>query len=132
MKNSTWVSFRKTFASDSNGELDPRHKQAKFMQGYGMSMYWETLARWITKRARRDTQALGVPCVFLQAVDECNTIDRSAALRLLNVPNLHTTGHIHGVLPAHVGMRVRFTMKLNSRLGLVQEQRATIVDFLFK
>ena len=132
LRSEVWNTFRETYASDNRGILDPRHEQPKFMHGYGMAMYWETIARWITKRARRDAQALGVPCVFMQAVDECNTIDRSAALRLLNIPNLHTTGNIHGVLPAHVGMRVRFTMKLNSRLGLVQEQRATIVDFLFK
>jgi hypothetical protein len=94
-------------------------------------MYWETLSRWISQRARRDAVRLGVPCVFLQAIDECNTIDGLIARRLLNVPNLHNTGHIHGVLPAHVGMEVRFTMKLNSEYGLVQEQRATIVAFLF-
>ena len=94
-------------------------------------MYWDTLARWIAQRPRRDARALGVPLVFLQAADECNTIDRSAALRLLNFPNPHMTGHIHGVLPAHVGMRVRFTVKLNSTHGLVQEQRATIASFLF-
>jgi len=29
-------------------------------------------------------------------------------------------------------MRVRFAIKVNSTLGLVQEQRATIVEFLFK
>ena len=29
-------------------------------------------------------------------------------------------------------MRVRFCVKVNSKLGLVQEQRATIVEFLFK
>ena len=44
------------------------------------------------------------PLVFLQAVDECNTIDAEAARRLLNVPNIHNTGHMHGVLPVHVGM----------------------------
>ena len=73
-----------------------------------------------------------MPLVFLQAADECNTIDRDAAQRLLNVPNMHNTGNIHGVLPSHIGMRVRFAIKVNSRLGLVQEQRATIVDFVFK
>ena len=80
----------------------------------------------------RDARAAGVPCVFLQAVDECNTITREGAQRLLSVPNMHNTGHIHGVLPAHVGMRVRLTVKMNSRLGLVQEQRGTIVAFVFK
>ena len=95
-------------------------------------MYWETLVRWISQRACRDARALGLPLVFLQTVDECNTVDRSAIQRLLNVPNIHKTGHMHGVLPAHIGMRVRFTIKLNAALGLVQEQKATIVGFFFK
>ena len=51
-------------------------------------------ARWIPQRARRDARALGVPLVFLQAADECNTIDRSAALRMLNVPNMHNTATV--------------------------------------
>ena len=33
--------------------------------------------------------------------------------------------------PAHVEMRVRFTGKFNAAYGLVQEQKATIVDFVF-
>lgn len=68
-----------------------------------MAIYWDTLARWLPQRAKRDALGLGVPLVFLQAVDECNTIDRSAAQRLLNVPNFHNTGHIHGVFPSHIG-----------------------------
>ena len=94
-------------------------------------MYWETLARWITRRARRDARVLEVPLVFLQAADECQTLDAAAYSRLLNVANIYKTGRIHGVLPAHVGMRVRFTGKFNGAYGLVQEQRATIVDFVF-
>ena len=68
-----------------------------------MAIYWDTLARWIPQRAKRDALGLGVPLVFLQAVDECNSIDRSAAQRLLNVPNIHKTGHMHGAFPSHVG-----------------------------
>ena len=64
-------------------------------------------------------------------MNECNTIDREAAQRLLNIPNVHKTGHMHGVLPAHIGMRVRFLVKVNSQFGLVQEQRATIAAFVF-
>jgi hypothetical protein len=127
-----WAAFERAFASDRSGVLDPRHLAPKFKRGFGLALYWEALSRWISQRSRRDARELGVPLVFLQAADECNTIDRDAAQRLLNVPNMHNTGHIHGVLPAHVGMRVRFTSKVNSQLGLVQEQRATIVDFLFK
>ena len=127
-----WRAFERTFASDRRGILDPRHDMPKFRSGFGLAMYWETLSRWISQRARHDARACGVPLVFLQAADECNTIDRDAAQRLLNVPNMHNTGNIHGVFPSHVGMRVRFAVKVNSKVGLVQEQRATIVDFVFK
>eukprot|EP00959_Pyramimonas_sp_CCMP1952_P171842 3590633-Pyramimonas_sp.AAC.1 len=47
---------------------------------------------------------------------------------------MHKTGDIHGALPAHVGMEVRFTAvqeELKKKLGLVQGQRATIVSFGF-
>ena len=100
--------FTSTFALDNErqGKVDPRFMQDNFRKGYGMAMYWETLARWIPQRARRDARELGVPLVFLQAVDECNTIDKEQAVKLLNVPNIHNTGHIHGVLPLHVGMEV--------------------------
>ena len=84
----------------------------KFQSGSGLAMYWETLSRWMSQRASRDARALGVPLVFLQAADECNTIDREGAKRLLNVASMKDTGHIHGVLPSHVGMRVRFATKV--------------------
>lgn len=129
---SVWAAFEKCVATDSaTGELDPRHAQQEYLEGYGLCMYWETLARWITKRARRDARALGVPLVFLQAADECSTLDKESYCRLLNVANIYNTGRIHGVLPAHVGMEVRFTGKFNASHGLVQEQRATVVDFVF-
>jgi hypothetical protein len=130
--NTVWSAFESTFAQDSAERLDPRHREERFQKGFGLALYWDTLSRWMSRRSQRDAAGAGVPLVFLQAVDECNTIDREGAMRLLNVPNLHNTGHIHGVLPAHIGMRVRFTVKVNSRLGLVQEQRATIVAFAFK
>ena len=59
---------------------------------------------------------MGVPLVFLQAVDQCSTLSGELARRLLNVPNLHMTSGIQDVLPAHVGMEVRFTQKMTSAL----------------
>ena len=126
-----WDAFAATFATDASGERDPRHDEPKFRDGYGMALYWDTLARWTPPRARRDATFLGVPLVFLQAVDQCSTLSAEAARRLLNVPNLHNTGNIPGVLAIHVGMKVRFTRKLNATLGLVQEQRAIVVGFVF-
>ena len=69
-----WKAFEKTFATDNDGALDARHATFKFQQGFWMSMYWETLSRQIPQRAKRDATALGVPVVFLQAIDECNSI----------------------------------------------------------
>ena len=126
-----WRAFEATFASDNHGVLDARHCAENFRNGYGMAIYWETLARWIATRVRRDARVLQAPLVFLQSADECNTLDREVVARLLTVANIHHTGHMHGVLLAHVGMRVRLTAKFNATLGLVQEQKATIVDFLF-
>lgn len=126
-----WSAFQDTFANDECGRLDPRHSEDKFRNGFGVAMYWETLARWIPARAKRDAAAAGVPMVCIQMHDECNSIDRDEAMRVLNVPNLHRTGDMHGVSTSHKGMRVRLTKKLNSSVGLVQDQTATIVDYAF-
>ena len=127
-RDEIWKAFSDTFATDAEGELDPRHADPKFRDGYGLGMYWETLARWISRRARRDALKLGVPLIFCQCYDECSTMTRDTAARFLNQFNIHHTGHMHGVLPIHIGMRVRLTQKINATLGLVQEQKATIVD----
>ena len=116
-----WAAFEKTFASDNRGTHDPRHSQASFRLGYGLALYWDTLARWIPARARADSVTCGVPLVFMQAVDQCNTITPEEARRLLNVPNPHNTGNIPGVLPAHEGMMVRLQQTIDATLGLVQD-----------
>ena len=64
-----WKAFESTFATDAIGTLDPRHSEPKFRRGFGLAMYWETLARWITQRSTRDARELGVPLVFLQFSD---------------------------------------------------------------
>ena len=127
-----WAAFEQTFASDNHGVRDPRHTQPNFCLGYGLALYWDTLARWIPVRARAEATSCGVPLVFLQAVDQCNTITPEDARRLLNVPNAHNTGNIPGVLPAHEGMMVRLQQKIDATLGLVQEQKARIVGFIFE
>eukprot|EP00959_Pyramimonas_sp_CCMP1952_P097538 2038953-Pyramimonas_sp.AAC.1 len=99
-----------------------------------MGIYWETLARWINARARRGARRLGAPFVFLRAVDECGATrgDPDAGRRFRNVPNTRETRDIHGALPARVGAEVRFTAaqeEPKKKLGLAQEQRATIAPF---
>ena len=128
-----WDAFEKTFARDREDALDPRHSEERFRNGYGIALYWETLARWMPARARRDAAAAaGVPVVCLQMHDECNSLQKDELMRMLNVPNIHKTGDMHGVLTSHRGMRVRLTKKLNSTVGLVQDQTATIVDYVLE
>ena len=126
-----WQAFEATFAADNHGVLDPRHRADRWRDGYGMAIYWEPVVRWGARRAQRDAQLLRVPLVFLLSWDECGALDGDAKARLLTVANIHNTGHMHGFLLAHVGMRVRMAAKFNASLGLVQEQKATIVDFVF-
>ena len=74
-----------------------------------------------------------MPLVFLQAADECNTLQaNSARLRMLEVVNAHNAGHAHGVLLPHEGMRVRFTQEIDATAGLVQAQNGSIVEFMFQ
>eukprot|EP00959_Pyramimonas_sp_CCMP1952_P163229 3412233-Pyramimonas_sp.AAC.1 len=99
-----------------------------------MGICWETLARLINARARRDARRLGAPCVYLSAVNECSSIqgDADAGRRLVNAPNMRATGDFHGALPAHAGTGLRFTAaqeELENMLGLAQQQWATIVSF---
>ena len=58
-----WAAFEATFANDKDGKLDPRHSEDRFRNGYGIALYWETLARWMPARAQRDAADAGVPLV---------------------------------------------------------------------
>ena len=45
-----WHEFEKTFATDTDAALDPRHSDPRFVDGYGMAIYWEPLVRWTFAR----------------------------------------------------------------------------------
>jgi hypothetical protein len=126
-----WAAFEQTWATDKDDVLDPRHQEARFQEGYGMGIYWETLARWIPKRAQLDARKLGKPLVFLQCVDEAGGMDDATAWRFLNQFNIYNTGKMHGVLPVHEGMRLRLTEKVDADMGLVQEAVGTVIEIVF-
>ena len=96
-----------------------------------MSIYWASLARMLFRRAVLDATRGSVPLVLLQCADECSDLEKDVAFRLLSQPNPNRTGHMHGVLPCHVGMEVRLLEKLDSDAGMVQDTQATILDFEF-
>ena len=124
-----WKAFEATFAKDLPGKPDPRHQDSNFAEGFGMAIYWETLSRMMSHRAVMDARKLAVPLLLVQCADECHGLEKQVAFRFLNQLNPHNTGHMHGILPVHVGMRLRLLAKFNAELGLVQETTAIVIDF---
>ena len=125
----TWAAFEATFAQDTPTKPDPRHAETRFAEGFGMGIYWESLSRMVSRRAVLDARRLGVPLLLAQCADECHDMAKSVAFRFLNQLNPHKTGHMHGILPVHVGMRLRLLAKFDADKGLVQETTCTVVDF---
>ena len=124
-----WTAFEDTFAKDAADCPDTRHAESRFAEGFGMGIYWESLSRMISRRAVMDARKLGVPLLLAQCADECNDMEKDVAFRFLNQLNPHNTGHMHGILPVHIGMRLRLLARFNADLGLVQETCCTVVDF---
>ncbi|CAE7839254.1 PIF7 [Symbiodinium sp. CCMP2592] len=127
-----WMAFQQRFVTDAApGKPDARLQDENFRSGYCMSIYWASLSRMLFRRAILDAARGSVPLVLLQCADECSELDKEVAFRLLNQPNPNRTGHMHGVLPCHVGMEIRLLEKLDGTKGLVQDTQATIFDFEF-
>ena len=49
---------------------------------------------------------------------------------LLRHWNIHDTAHLHTLLPAHVGQRVRLTEKISADYRLVQEAEGTVMHIV--
>ncbi|CAE7263859.1 PIF7 [Symbiodinium sp. CCMP2456] len=127
-----WSAFQQRFVRDEGpGRPDARLKQENFRSGYCMSIYWASLSRMLFRRAILDAVRGSVPLVLLQCADECSDLNRDVAFRLLNQANPNRTGHMHGVLPCHVGMEIRLLEKMDAKKGMVQDTQATILDFEF-
>ena len=90
----------------------------------------KTAVRFFFARARREAQFLSVPLLWIQDADDINGLgaqpkeEQAQVLRaLLRHWNIHDTAHLHTLLPAYVGQRVRLTEKISADHRLVQESR---------
>ena len=93
--------------------------------------------RWFASffaRARRDVQLLYVPLFWIQAADDIQGLgaqpkeEQAKVLKaLLRHWNIHDTAHLHTLLPAYPGQRVRLTEKISADHRLVQEAEGTVV-----
>ena len=107
---------------------DTRLQEERFQSGHMLGIYWETIARWGFMRAERDAKTLRTPLLLLQAADVSSPpMQAELAAKLMNHYNPNETGHLHGMLPVHLGMRVRLTDTLDKTKGLVKDAEGVIV-----
>ena len=71
-------------------------------------------------RARREARLLSVPLLWIQAVDDSKGLSvqpmeeqEKIMKALLRHWNVHDTAHLHTLLPAYPGQRVRLTESLS-------------------
>ncbi len=82
-------------------------------------------------RAARDATALETPLYLIQASDKTDPkMTKETYAKLLNHYNPFETGSMHGMLAAHVGMRVRLLETLDKKTGLVKNAEGTIVKII--
>jgi hypothetical protein len=111
---------------------DDRLKQSRFQEGHMIAIYWETVARWMMMRAKRDATALKTPLFLIQSADESvPPMPVSVAKKLMNKANPKDTGRMHGMFASHLGMRVRLLEALDLSRGLVKDAEGTIVQIAY-
>jgi hypothetical protein len=132
LPDAIWNAFQQRCARNTtSGNPDERFNLPRFRRGYCMSIYWASLVRMMYRRALLDAAQADQPLVLVQAADNASGLERDVAFRFLNRPNPYQTGHMHGLFPCHVGMRIRLVAKLDADKGMVQDTLATIMDFEF-
>ena len=110
---------------------DARLQQRNFQDGHMIAIYWETVARWMVMRAKRDAKSLATSLFLIQAADESvPAMPVSVAKKLMNKANPKDTGLMHGMLAGHLGMRVRLLEALDVNRGLVKDAEGEIVHIV--
>ena len=107
---------------------DARLREERFQVGHFLAIYWDSVARSIVKRARRDASATGQVLYLLQAADACKPLmPTDLAKKLVTTTNPGNTGLMHGMLPLHVGMHVRLLDHKDKPKGLVKDATGEVV-----
>ena len=93
-----------------------------------IAIYWETVARWMVMRAKRDARSLRTPLICIQAADESVPVmPIDVAKKIMNRANPKDSGRMHGMLAVHLGMRMRLLEALDIKKGLVKDAEGIIV-----
>ena len=107
---------------------DARLREERFQTGHMLAWFWDTVARWMMMRAKRDAAALGQVLYLVQAADTSSPpLPVDLAAKLMNKVNPGDTGGMHGMLPLHLGMRIRLLEHLDVARGLVKDAEGDVV-----
>lgn len=115
----------------AEGSADPRLNEAAWLDGDECGIAWQTVARWMTARSKRDAARAGETLYVVPAIDVSHgkkspPLTDAARRELLTHVNAMDTGKMAGMCPIHVGQRVRLSTNLSADLGLVPETEATV------
>ena len=93
-----------------------------------LAWFWDTVSRWMMMRATRDAKAMGQVLYLVQAADaSVPAMPMALAAKLLNQGNPGDTGGMHGLLPLHLGMRIRLLDHVDKERGLVKDAEGELV-----
>ena len=121
-------SIAKTWERIQMKPNDARLSEERFQVGHMVAWYWDTVARWIMMRARRDAHTLKQVLYLVQAADQSSpALSVELAAKLMNQVNPGMTGGMHGMLPLHLGMRIRLLDHLDIGRGLVKDAEGDVV-----
>ena len=96
--------------------------------GHMLAWRWDTAARWMMMRARRNAQALGQVLYLAQAADASSPplpVDISA--KRMNQVNPGATGDMRGTRPAHLGTRAHLLEHVGLLVARACERRQKAV-----
>ena len=120
--------LQETWESIQLRPSDVRLQHKRFQEGHMIAIYWETVARWMMMRARRDAKALQTPLFLVQAADvSVPPMPTDLAKKLMNKANPKDTGMMHGMLAVHMGMKIRLLEALDVSRGLVKDAEGEVV-----
>ena len=89
-------------------------------------------ARQMQYRAVREAREAGQMLLYVQAVDVPPQRRSSEDYKaMLQVPNVNHTGHLMGMCPLYIGMRVRLSVKMSAKHQVVQDAVGTVVGVKF-
>jgi hypothetical protein len=112
-------------------DSDSRLQEERFQNGHMIAPHWETVARWIIMRTKRDAKALRTPLYLVQASDSSSPeMPQETSKKLMNKADPRYTGGMHGMLPIHLGMKIRILHPHVLGNGLVKDAEGEVVNIV--